>query len=348
MKLTIYSGTINKEYIKAFYYLKDKGEISQINYFGTNPVYYTLSKLKNFKNYPFKDILNSYIAPFRMLCSKDILIMVISPYTYKVIIPLILIKLKKKVIFLHSWPYLDNPNIGIIKPNPSKLKLWNKFLSKVPCIISTHTGLRAAKNMNYKAYRIPHCINLKLFKSEETKNKKTKILYVGRLAEEKGIKELLEIFSKFDPNKVEFVIVGKGHLDEYIKSKQEELPLTYLGYISDKKKLADIYAESNIFVLNSYRIDKWEEFFGIVLLEAMASGLPIVATDCVGPKELIINGKNGFLVKQKNNEEFYKALKKLVDNPKLREKMGKYGKEFVKNYSIEKVSSKLYEVLKNV
>jgi len=83
-----------------------------------------------------------------------------------------------------------------------------------------------------------------------------------------------------------------------------------------------------------------------VVMEAMASGLPIVSTDCVGPKEIIINGKNGFLVKQKNNEEFYKALKKLVDNPKLRIKMGKNGKEFVKNYSIEKVSSKLYEVLK--
>ncbi len=109
--------------------------------------------------------------------------------------------------------------------------------------------------------------------------------------------------------------------------------------------MANIYTNSNIFVLNSYKIDKWEEFFGITLLEAMAAKLPIVATDCVGPKELVINGKNGFLVKQKDSENFYKSLKILVENPKIRNKMGEEGRKIVENYSIEKVSMKLYKIL---
>ncbi|MCD4694555.1 glycosyltransferase family 4 protein [bacterium] len=345
MKVIIYGGTLNREYSKSFYYLKNKKKIDRVRYLGTNPIYYTLSKLKNFRNYTFKDIFNSYIAPFILFLTKDILVIGIPPYSYKIIFPLILTKLKKKIIYFHSWPYFDNPHMGIIKPNSLKLKLWNSFLSKVICIISTHRGLKALKKMNYEAYHIPHSINLNLFKSIKKANKKIKVLYVGRLIEEKGIKELLEIFSKFDPNKVEFIFVGKGSLTNYVKSKQKELPLTYLGHISDRKKIVDVYAKSDIFVLNSYKTDKWEEFFGIVLLEAMALGLPIVSTDCVGPKEIIINGKNGFLVKQKNNEEFYKALKKLIDNPKLRSKMGRYGKKFVDNYSIEKISLKLYKVL---
>jgi glycosyltransferase involved in cell wall biosynthesis len=57
----------------------------------------------------------------------------------------------------------------------------------------------------------------------------------------------------------------------------------------------------------------------------MASGLPVIATDCIGPKSIIEN--NGFLIKQKSTDEIVKKLNILIDNPRIREKLGKEGRK---------------------
>jgi len=349
MRVTIYAGSFNREYIRHFSYLEKIKKIDKISYYGTNPLYYTYSKLRNFKSYNFKQIFDSYLAPIRMFFSKDVLVISFPPYSYKALLPLLLARLKKKIIFFHSWPYWNNKNDYIIKPNKLKIKIWNKFLSSTVSIIVNSTGVEALRNLDCKAYLIPHCIDAKLFNLKKTDNKKIKILYVGRLIEEKGIRDLLEVSSKFDPTKIQFVFVGEGKLKNYILSKQKELQISYLGYVEDKEKLAEIYTQSDIFVLNSYKIPKWEEFFGIVLIEAMASGLPIVSTDCVGPKDIITNGKDGFLIKQRSKEELYNALKKLINDKKLRMEMGRNGREkAAKNYSVENVAEKLFNILNSI
>jgi len=81
MKITIYGDSLNKGYVKSFYYLESIGKIDRLRYFGTKPFYYTLSKLKNFRNYTFKDIIYSYIAPFILLFSDDIFIVSPPPYS---------------------------------------------------------------------------------------------------------------------------------------------------------------------------------------------------------------------------------------------------------------------------
>ena len=91
MKVTIYAGSLNKEYVKPFYYLENIKKISKLRYFGNNPIYYTLSKLKHFRNYTFKDIFNSYLAPFRLLFTKDIIVISIPTSSYKLILSLNLI-----------------------------------------------------------------------------------------------------------------------------------------------------------------------------------------------------------------------------------------------------------------
>ena len=350
MKITIYTGSMSKEYVKAFYYLKDTKRIDRIRFFGTNPLYYTYSKIKNFRSYNFKDIFNSYLAPLKILFSNDILVVSLPPYSYKILIPLILTKLGKKTIFLTSWPYWDNKNKGIVNPDKLKINFWKRFLSRVICISVTRAGMESLKNEGTKSFHVPHSIDTQIFKPDMDKkpDKKIRLLYVGRLEEEKGIKELIEVSSKLNPEEFNLLIVGKGKLEGYIRLKQKDFPITYLGYVPDKEKLADIYTKSHVFILNSYSTEKWEEFFGIVLLEAMACGLPVISTDCVGPKEIIEDGKDGVLIRQKNNEDLFNSIKDLIEDRKKRKRLGEEGrKKVLEKYSLEQVSLKLYKILKN-
>ena len=125
----------------------------------------------------------------------------------------------------------------------------------------------------------------------------------------------------------------------FIKTRSSNVK--YLGKISDKKKLAAVYNGCDIFMLLSRKTPKWEEWFGITLVEAMACGLPIIATDNVGPREIINDGVNGFLVK--NGKELFSKFNFLVSNNKEREKFGNISKKLANNYDIEVLSKKIYQ-----
>ncbi|PLM51431.1 hypothetical protein CWN34_29225, partial [Klebsiella pneumoniae] len=76
--------------------------------------------------------------------------------------------------------------------------------------------------------------------------------------------------------------------------------VNFMGHISDKSKLAAIFKEHDVLVLPSKKIDGWEELFGLVIIEAMACGLVVIASNHIGPRGIIDDGKNGFLISDGN------------------------------------------------
>ena len=114
------------------------------------------------------------------------------------------------------------------------------------------------------------------------------VLYAGRIASEKGIQELPQIIARIReriPNAV-LALAGTGPLSEEMK---RELPDAYhLGWLP-REKLAAVYASSDVLVLPS-----WFDTFSCVVLEAMACGLPVVAYNTKGPRDLILNGVCGY------------------------------------------------------
>jgi len=171
------------------------------------------------------------------------------------------------------------------------------------------------------------------------------IISVAALHERKGINYLIEAMPKITsefPN-VKLVIVGEGpertKLEKLIKKLDQERHIQLLGHINST---APLMKSANIFCLPSKR-----EAFGLVNLEAMITGLPIVATKVGGIPEIIEDNENGILIEPENSEAIAEALKKLVKSESLREKLGKRGLEIVKSrFSAKKMAEeygKIYD-----
>ena len=133
------------------------------------------------------------------------------------------------------------------------------------------------------------------------KNLKPILLYVGRLSEEKGVFDLPEIFStvKKQIPDAELWVAGTGPADKQLKIVLPDA--TFLGWI-DKSDLPALYNKADLLLLPS-RFDT----FGCVVLEAMTCGLPVVAYNCKGPKDIIEDQVSGYLVEDKKH--MAKAIK---------------------------------------
>jgi len=97
----------------------------------------------------------------------------------------------------------------------------------------------------------------------------------------------------------------------------------FTGYLTGNE-LAAAYASADIFVFPSTT-----DTFGNVILEAQACGLPVVVSDSGGPKELVQDTANGLITKSHDEEDFARAIRALVTNPALRERMGKSARNSV-------------------
>ena len=165
-----------------------------------------------------------------------------------------------------------------------------------------------------------------------------KILFVGNLERVKGVDLLIDIVKKFDNKAWRFVIVGKGELQKELKEALLGYNVDIKGEILDPKKF---YLNADIFILTSRK-----EGFPMVLLEAKNYGLPIVSFDVqTGPKEMIEDGKDGFLVPFGDVEMFVERLQVLTKDHRRLQKMAQKSKESVVRYTPEKVMRKWFQII---
>lgn len=146
------------------------------------------------------------------------------------------------------------------------------------------------------------------------------ILFVGRLVEKKGVKYLIDAFSKLPletQNASVLWIIGDGDECMALEQQAKQLGITnikFWGQIQNKQ-LPDYYAAANIFVAPSVIDSKGDtEGQGVILLEAMASKTPIIATTVGGIGEVITHGKTGVLVPPNDSSELSAAIKSILSN----------------------------------
>ena len=167
------------------------------------------------------------------------------------------------------------------------------------------------------------------------------ILYIGRLVRRKGIHVLIEAFKILRRRgcNVKLIIGGKGYMEPFLKFMASDSDnIIFLGAVSEEIKPA-LFAKAKVFVLPSLA----GESFGVVLLEALSSGTPVVATRVGGIPEIVANGEEGFIVEPGDPEELAEAIAFLLSDFNLWLKMSlKARRRAVEKYSIERVG-RLYE-----
>jgi L-malate glycosyltransferase len=259
---------------------------------------------------------------------------------------------KKKIPYIVSLRGSDVPGFNkrfslfYIFLKPIIRKIWRKSRA----IIANSEGLKLlAQKTDHdcKIGVIYNGIDTQQFRPVRPDNHtdKLRILCVSRLIKRKGIEYLLKsiplVKEKAGKN-FEVWIVGEGNLEEELKDLSSDLGLSDLvvfkGYVAHEN-LPEIYASSDLFVLPSFN-----EGMSNTILEAMASGLPIITTDTGGKRELI--NSNGVIIKEGNKQDIAEAIINLAGNPDKRKMMGQESKLMADSLSWEKVCEaylKLYE-----
>ena len=171
-----------------------------------------------------------------------------------------------------------------------------------------------------------------------------RVLMVGRLAKGKGFDVLLDALDRLDRTDLSVYIVGDGPRRDWIESEVQSRGLDevveLLGYRSD---VPAIMAACDVFVLPSYR-----EGTPRVITEAMASGLPVIATEIAGIPEQVADGESGYLIQPGDDAALADRLAALLAYPEQRRTFGVAGRDRVERFSIERMNDDLDDVYQSL
>ena len=183
----------------------------------------------------------------------------------------------------------------------------------------------------------------------------TVIMYIGRTIPKKGVKELILAFKQIkNIDKAKILIVGstsfgleqKTEYDYELQQISEDIKdkIKFTGYI-ENNELYKIQNIADIAVVPSI----WEEPFGLVVVENMAIGLPLVVTNMGGIPELVTE-ETAFVVENDENliSNFASKLDILIENTELRKKMGEAGRKRAELFSMENYLENFYNIMKKI
>jgi glycosyltransferase involved in cell wall biosynthesis len=159
-----------------------------------------------------------------------------------------------------------------------------------------------------------------------------RLLYAGRVSREKDLHLLAEAFRRLwsERGDITLTIVGDGPYMEELQAMLRGTPATFTGY-KEGEELAAIFAASDLFVFPSAT-----DTFGNVVLEAQASGVPIIVTNQGGPMENILPGETGVVVAAGDADSLYQAMAGLAADPELLKAMGRAGRAYALERTLER------------
>lgn len=229
-------------------------------------------------------------------------------------------------------------------------KIWQEAAN----VIAASQGLKdlALKtNPDQKMDIIPNGIDIHQFRPsffDFTFQKTFPILCVTRITPRKNIRYLIEAFDKLCKiyTHLRLQIIGEGdekvNLEKMVKDLGLEKQINFAGLVPHEK-LPAYYQSAGVFVLPSQN-----EGMSNSMLEALSSGLPLLATDTGGTQELVENGVNGFILKMKSAEDIAEKLEILIQDEELRKRMGAASRKKAERMSWQNVANKYISLFNEI
>ncbi|NWJ48302.1 MAG: glycosyltransferase family 4 protein [Chloroflexi bacterium] len=252
--------------------------------------------------------------------------------------------LNSNAVNIGTFHAFSQSHIGYYYMRPFLRPFVNKLDGRIAVSKPALEFIRQYFRGNYEI--IPNGIDLSRFEEEnepitELTDGKLNILFVGRFSERrKGLKFLLRAYNtvKMQIPNARLVIVGKGETKGYQNylNRNGIKDVVFTGFVPDEM-LPRYYRSCHVFCAPSIG----GESFGIILLEAMASGLPVIASDIPGYASVLQHGLQGLLVEPRNREALALSLVHLLADSDLRSRMGDAGRARALEYTWEKVAQRV-------
>lgn len=293
--------------------------------------------------------VKSYVSGFKKLVTKvnpDIII-VCDDGLKGFFIPSILGKSNPIIYERHVSKNIEvKKNASIFKIITTKIKLLlMDLLSKTfhKFVVLTNENRQEWKGKNVVVISNP----LSFYPADSSTLQKKKVIAVGKQCHQKGYDLLLQSWKKvveINPG-WQLEIYGKKDASQGLEQQVKQLKIEHsVSFFEPEKNIMEKYLQSSIYVMSSRF-----EGFGMVLIEAMACGVPCVSFDCpFGPSDIIKNNEDGFLVENGNTIQLAEKLNILIENNSMRNDFGKNAKQNVKRFQPEIILKQWDELFKEL
>ena len=201
------------------------------------------------------------------------------------------------------------------------------------------------KKLHSNITLIPNAINYNKFNSNSEKELETiRLINIGSFVPKKNQKFAIDILIEILNKKIitQLTFLGDGNMIEQVKTYAKQKGVSkYINFMGNVDDVPAKLKNANIYLHTAYY-----EPFGLVILEAMASNLPVVSLDGIGNRDIINNEENGYIIKEQNAEVFANIIIELFRNNKLYNKISNAGNNTAKRHDIKEYVNKLLEIYK--
>ena len=252
--------------------------------------------------------------------------------------------------------YLFNPAHHIILFLENRVYKQNKFKK----IIAVSTGVKEELIKYYnipesKIEVVPNGVDLSRFKKDTQKRKEIRekfgflnndfvLLFVGNEFRRKGLQFIIKALPEIEDKKVKLLVVGGANKKPYEKLAEKLGVFDRVLFVGKQKNTSDYYSATDIFVFPTLY-----EPFGLVILEAMASSLPVITSKCAGIIENFTDDLKKYLLDNpRDSYELANKLNLLMQNPQEVEKLGNTSRKFSEEYSWNKNAERITNIYREI
>jgi glycosyltransferase involved in cell wall biosynthesis len=318
-----------------------------------NGIFVVGPRFKEEKKYILDRLINIFLTLKEIWKNRKILKdvdLVYAPFFEYVAFEFLLLKLICKKSKFIVYIIGDYPEWNYRKKRSILLKIFLLISQKTSQMLADESWLlseylmRKYKTKNSVLIRSSSISEKDILISKTFNNKKIVLVFLGRFAEEKNpyLPILITVKLKEKGYNIFLNLVGDGALKNKIEKLIQDFKLNnnvkMWGWLKNKEQMFKILRNSDILLFTS----KQGEGLGLVILEAMSQGLPVIATKCGGPEEIIMDKINGYLIDYSTDEkivsQFVNKIEFLIKNPKIYEEISKNNIEKSKTWTMGEFS----------
>nr|WP_314427497.1 glycosyltransferase family 4 protein [uncultured Erwinia sp.] len=334
-------------------YFKALEQVAEVVYLNTRPFRFMLRDLLKYRRIQ-RETLNSFFFLFKLpFVRQETILLGMAPFNIRLLIYSFLCK-HNRVLLHTSWHQWQG-EVPFEYPEPLRgwlKRAWRHRLPRFSGIVAVTEETRRSVSqflpeLSERIVTIPHVVDIAPIDPDAFEKKwqqsPNQFLFTGRLTAAKGVSTWLVLaeYAQAAAPELEFHIAGRGEAENLVNEyRQGHANLHAHGFISDRDRLKSLMARSHFLLLPSRRINGWEELFGLVVIEAMSQGCVVVASDHIGPREIITDGEDGVLCRE---QDFATKAKKLIDDiPRDRMQHARLAEKALatsRNYSMKVVAN---------